>query len=376
MRAVAVPPRIIGLLKVKNEWPLVAVTLMHALRNHVDAVYVLDHGSSDGTAAGLAALQASPWGERIHVVRFDEEAFIEEAFMNVLVEVAQASEPDWIYPFDADEILIAPSGLRELISSLPDTIHALHYQVENWLSAPEFDESELNHYRQLRVRSLPDLPISSGLDPRLVGAIIAGTFNYFRLPFGGKVIFRNTDSAWLAAGAHELRPAIRAQSLLAHRNHVRCAHLPLLSRRRLARKAAMGRRTIADGMAPWYNWQHQMIAQLEALHRLDAFWSRHSWPPGGDPSRPTPDGLRVVTDDALQQALGGTLDTLGDLRLELNGSAAPGTLSRATLGLPADLYRLALRACAPHNARTPGHGPPPGAGGTPPSPPADPCARR
>lgn len=110
MRAVAAPPRIIGLLKVKNEWPLVAVTLMHALRNHVDAVFVLDHGSTDGTATGLAALQASPLGERIHVVRFDEEAFIEEAFMNALVEVCQASAPDWIYPFDADEILIAPTG--------------------------------------------------------------------------------------------------------------------------------------------------------------------------------------------------------------------------------------------------------------------------
>lgn len=62
MKAVVPPPRIIGLLKVKNEWPLLAVTLTHALRNHVDAVYVLDHGSTDGTAAGLAALQASPLG--------------------------------------------------------------------------------------------------------------------------------------------------------------------------------------------------------------------------------------------------------------------------------------------------------------------------
>lgn len=376
MKAVIPPPRIIGLLKVRNEWPLVAVTLTHALRNHVDAVYVLDHGSTDGTAAGLAALQASPLGERIHVVHFDEEAFIEEAFMNALVEVAQAAAPEWIYPFDADEILIAPTGLRGLISSLPDSINALHYQVENWLSTPDFDESELNHYRQLQVRSLPDQPISSTLDPRLVEAIIAGTFNYFRLPFGGKVIFRNTDSAWLAAGAHELRPAIRAQSLFAHRQHLRAAHLPLLSRGRLARKASMGRRTIADGMAPWYNWQHQMIARLEELDLLDGYWERHSWLPGRDPIPPTADGLQVALDDTLLQALEPTLNTLSALNLELCGSYAAGAPSDATLSLPANLYRLALRASAPHNARMPGHGPPPASVGRPPSAPADPSARR
>ncbi|MFS6826937.1 glycosyltransferase family 2 protein [Cyanobium sp. ATX-6F1] len=357
-------PRIIGLLKVKNEWPLAAVALVYALQHHVDVAYVLDHGSSDGTATGLAALQASPLGARIHVVRFEEEAFIEEAFMNALVEVAQASAPEWFYPFDADEILIAPSGLRELIESLPDTINALHYQVENWLSTSDFDETNLNHYRVLQVRSLPDQPFSPSLDPRLVEAIIAGSFNYFRLPFGGKVIFRNTASAWLAAGAHELRPSIRAQSLFAHRQHLRCAHLPLLSRGRLARKAAMGRRTIADGMAPWYNWQHQMIARLEELRSLESFWARHSWLPGGDPTQPTADGLRVAVDDSLQRALGPTLDTLTDLRLDLSERCAAGAPADAPLSLPADLYRLALRACAPHNARTPGHGPPPAAGAT------------
>jgi hypothetical protein len=53
------PPRVIGLLAVRDEWPLAAVALVHALLHHVDAVVVLDHASSDATPAGLALLKDS-----------------------------------------------------------------------------------------------------------------------------------------------------------------------------------------------------------------------------------------------------------------------------------------------------------------------------
>lgn len=340
------PPRVIGLLAVRDEWPLAAVVLVHALMHHVDAVVVLDHASSDATPAGLALLKASALGERIQLLRLDSADYRQEAFMNALVEVSQAWEPDWIYPFDADEFLLAPGGLKALLASLPDQVLAVHYQLENWISTPDFDDSDLDDYLNLQIRSLPDLPMPPVMEPAMVQAIAEGQTNYFRQPFGSKVIFRNTTTAWLEAGSHALRPFLRSQSLLAHRKHLRGAHLPLLSRARLHRKAAIGRRHQQEGAPSSFGWQNQMLAGLEQQGRLDEFWSRHALDPESDTSI-TSDGLRTCRDPVLAEALGPTISLLKSLGLPLEPQ--PDRISQPTgpaQPLPAELYRLALRASA------------------------------
>lgn len=130
--------RITALLNIRNEWPLAAVAIVHCLLHHADDLYVLDHGSQDGTAAGLARLRNSPLGERLHLYELGEPAFHEEAFRNALVEIAQASEPGWIYSLDADEFLWAPSGLRPLLAGIPPAIQCLSYPLENWVGPPRF----------------------------------------------------------------------------------------------------------------------------------------------------------------------------------------------------------------------------------------------
>ncbi|MCX5928016.1 MAG: glycosyltransferase [Cyanobium sp. LacPavin_0920_WC12_MAG_63_22] len=339
-------PRVIGLLAVRDEWPLAAVALVHALLHHVDAVVVLDHASRDATPAGLALLKASALGERIQLLHLDSANYRQEAFMNAMVEVSQAWEPDWIYPFDADEFLLAPGGLKALLASLPEQLLAVHYQLENWISTPDFDESDLDGYLNLQIRSLPDLPMPPVMEPSMVQAIAEGQTNYFRRPFGGKVIFRNTTTAWLEAGSHSLRPFLRSQSLLAHRTHLRGAHLPLLSRVRLHRKAAMGRRHQQAGAPSSFGWQNQMLARLEQQGRLDEFWSRHALDPDDDTAI-TSDGLRTCRDPDLAEALSPTISLLQELGLPQ--MPLPAGIDQPTgraQPLPPELYRLVLRASA------------------------------
>ena len=339
-------PRVIGLLTVRNEWPLAAVAVVHALQQHVDAVVVLDHASTDATPAGLAQLKASHLGPRIHHLHLDVAAFRQEASMNAMVEVCQAYGPDWIYPFDADEFLLATGGLKALLASLPEQLQAVHYQLENWISRPDFDDSDLDGYLNLQIRSLPDLAMPPVMEPPMIQAIMEGQINYFRLPFGGKVIFRNSSSAWLEAGSHSLHPFIRSQSLLAHRNHLRGAHLPLLSRARLVRKAATGRCHRLEGEPASFSWQNQMLASLEEQGRLDAFWSRHALEPEAEAEASiTADGLRFCRDPALSEALTPTIRELRALGIPMAPQPDPGgQLSGQAQPLPADLYRLALRA--------------------------------
>jgi len=357
-------PRVVGLLAVRDEWPLAAVALVHALLHHVDAVVVLDHASSDATPAGLALLKASALGERIQLLHLDSADYRQEAFMNAMVEVSQAWAPDWIYPFDADEFLLVSAGLPRFLGSLPDQIDAVHYELENWISTPEFDESDLDDYLELELRSLPDLPIPLIADAPLIEAISKARVNYFRWPFGQKVIFRNTGTAWLRAGAHGLRHFMRERSLLVHRSRLRAAHLPLLSRAKLNRKAALGYRHRMDGAPPSFGWQNQMLNDLEQLGQLDAFWSRHSLDPGhtfsiaqlhepglagglrgGADHAVTSEGLHVCRDPSLAMALTPSIAQLRALALDPQTKPLPrGTGERISLPLPADLYRLALRA--------------------------------
>ena len=91
-----------------------------------------------------ARLKASALGERIQLLHLDSADYRQEAFMNALVEVSQAWAPDWLYPFDADEFLLVSAGLPRFLGSLPDQIDAVHYELENWISTPEFDESDLD----------------------------------------------------------------------------------------------------------------------------------------------------------------------------------------------------------------------------------------
>jgi len=352
------PPRVVGLLAVRDEWPLAAVALVHALLHHVDAVVVLDHASSDATPAGLALLKASALGERIQLLHLDSEAFRQEAFMNAMVEVSQAWAPDWIYPFDADEFLLAPGGLKALLASLPEQLLAVHYPLENWISTPDFDDSDLDGYLNLQIRSLPDLAMPPVMEASMVQAIAEGQTNYFRRPFGGKVIFRNSSSAWLEAGSHSLRPFLRSQSLLAHRTHLRGAHVPLLSRVRLNRKAAIGRRHQQAGAPSSFGWQNQMLAHLEQQGRLDEFWSRHALDPDDDTAI-TSDGLRTCRDPVLAEALRPTISLLQSLGLPQMplpaGIDQPTGLAQP---LPPELYRLALRASAACRGNGSGQGHP------------------
>ncbi|MCT0223680.1 glycosyltransferase family 2 protein [Synechococcus sp. CS-1328] len=346
-----------ALLKVKNEWPLAAVAIVHALLHHADELIVLDHGSSDGTPAGLARLKTTELGPRLHLYTLSDAAFQEEAFTNVLVEIAQSFTADWIYPLDADEFLHAPAGLRALLGAIPSTIHSLHYTVENWLVPPDFDEADLSHYGRIHSRSLPDQP-TGVCDSRSVDGILQGQLNYFCFPFGSKVLLRPGRGLWLTAGAHEVLPRRPQAMLRLHRDHLRCQHIPFTGLAKLRRKSAWGRRHIADGMPPWYSWQNQMLNRVESLGLLEQFWQRHSHagaPPASLPGQrlmAPNDGLRVTVDSTLQQALQPTLSWLERTDLFSARGHAPALPAASASSpplatpLPASLYGLALRATA------------------------------
>src|SRR4051794_2278118 len=105
-------PRLVGALVVRNAADIVRVTVLHHLVLGLDAVLVADNGSTDGTRKALARLAE----ERPVTVLDRPGAYDQIALMDELIGVARADGADWVVPFDADEFLVCPRGLRTVLA--------------------------------------------------------------------------------------------------------------------------------------------------------------------------------------------------------------------------------------------------------------------
>lgn len=269
-------PKVIGVIQVRDEWPLLAVSISHALMNHVDEVYVLNHGSKDGSLQGLERLKKL-WDNRLHVFNCYSERYWQEASTNALITISQASSTDWFYVFDADEFLLTRGSisLREILGGVDAKYSAIRYDVQNWISTDGFDETLLDRYSELRYRSVTNLCIE--MHPTLYAEeIFWGYLNFFDIPFPSKVIFRNNESTWLKAGSHSISKPSDIDALSLPTDEVRAVHFPFLSRKKVERKVKHGERLIRDGFPATHGWQSQMIYRLAQESKLDEFWESHT----------------------------------------------------------------------------------------------------
>ncbi len=262
---------VVGLMVLKDEWPLCALSVSHALECHVDTLWVVDHGGGEEARAGLAELQWL-WGDRLNVLRLDGVGFWQEAITAVLLEACGARERDWIYVLDADEYAITGSGqsLRTVLGALDDDTALVRYRVENWISERDFDEWSLGSYRRLVHRAVPNVFVAEGLE-MVEDEIRLGHVNYFDVPFHSKIVFRKGSGTWVASGTHALKDPAGMAEVVLDCDQLRVAHLPLLTRDRLAGRARQGAFLVAHGFPRDHGWQSQMIHRISEEGGLDAF---------------------------------------------------------------------------------------------------------
>lgn len=329
-------PRVTGISFVSSDhWPLIALSASHALKHHVDHLVLLHHSDGDDQNHRLEMLQEL-WPDRLHVVESTMEQFFQEAATNLLVQVSQKYSPDWIYVFDADEFMITTgrSTLPEILANIGPAFSHVRYQLQNWVTPFDFHAGTLEDIRRVnrrsRVNQFMKLPVELYADE-----IAAGNLNYFDLPFRSKVIIRNSEHAWLAAGSHSLHGSRPGRSFELPLETARAAHLPLLSRDRLDAKVKHGETLVRSGFPLRHGWQSQMIFRLADQGLLDRFWATHSDGGPEDGSqwvKPT-----TVEDDSFVRVMTSTIELL-DRNPALYGTA-PET---ATNVLPAgnDLIHL------------------------------------
>jgi len=330
--------RVIGVVQCKNEWGLIAMSVSHALLNHVDAVWVLDDGSSDQSAAGYELL-SKKWGNRLTVIHLDSIGFEQEAITNTLVQLAVLREqPDWVYPFDADEFLILDDGasLRELLLDQPDNVDEVRYTVKNFVSPTDFDENRISDYRRQRFQSKA-LRVASIQTKE--HEIRDGTATFFDFGFMSKVIFRAQSNVRLDRGSHSTKIFGRAKVSVSATT-VRAVHLPMLSRARVERKAQQGKAHLDVGAPGGRGWQNQFIYKQQQMGKLDEFWIQHSVNPADVPNSVIETS---VFSDAIEATIGVVTSLVGsdDLLAPAGGKLPSRRAVQTEVGL-ADVVRVGL----------------------------------
>lgn len=293
--------KVIGVVQCKNEWGLIAMSVSYALQNHVDAVWLLDDGSTDESAAGYGVLKRM-WGDRFTVIFLDSIGFEQEAITNTLIQLAKRAEnPDWIYPFDADEFLVLDGGgsLREVLAAQPDGVDELRYAVSNFVSPRDFNENSIADYRRQRFRSKATRVAS--IETK-VTEITSGSATFFDFGFMKKVIIRARSDIRLDRGSHSSKVFGRDKLSVAL-DTMRAVHLPMITRQRIERKAKQGKAHMDVGAPGGRGWQNQFIYRQEQAGKLDQFWEQHSIDPESVPDT-------VVETDIFATAIESTIGAL------------------------------------------------------------------
>lgn len=266
--------QILGFIQAKNEYPLILMSVIYALKNHVDRVYIINDHSDDLSEHAFNFLQLY-WKGRVHITNVHNDSFQQEEKINLAIRLANPKPSDWIYVFDADEFLITKNNqpLKHIIKNLKSA-SAIRYSLTNWISYTDFNDDNFNDYNQIFYRSNPSL---GTIDYKLqIKNISKGKNTFFDYQFNKKIIFKFKEDCWLSAGSHEIRPQSMFKAIDVNKSLIDGVHLPFISKARLYKKALTGEKHIKERSPKFHGWQNQLLYRYKKLGKLDRFWLSHS----------------------------------------------------------------------------------------------------
>jgi hypothetical protein len=286
--------------QVRNELPLIALSVANLLGQGVDRVIVADHGSDDGTAEWLA--RAAAVDDRVSAVHNSSTRFHQADAVSVLARTAVIEGADWVLPFDADEFWVCRAGSTRLADLLADEqAGCLRVTPENF-PVPEtlatFRSDDLAKLGR-RFAGPDDRPV----DDELRAQFLAGEHSFIPHTMLRKCVFRAHDGVRVAAGAHGV-PSYTGP--VEDRDDVRVLHIPLRDRGRLLLKQAHGARLAASGYGKDHGWQNQLLTALRTDEDVERLWRANTVDDDGIVTSAPCD--RTVVDDALQRVAAAIAD--------------------------------------------------------------------
>jgi hypothetical protein len=161
---------------VRDEVDVVGFSVQHLLRQGVDHVLLVDHGSVDGTAEVLRELARTD--PRVHVGTQTEPTFLQSETVTLLARRAWAAGADWVIPFDADELWFAEgTTLSAYLSAEPAevVIARFHHMV------PVRPITSLDEDVPFLLDATPSFPCKAALRSHPLAIVIPGNHDVVRV---------------------------------------------------------------------------------------------------------------------------------------------------------------------------------------------------
>jgi glycosyltransferase involved in cell wall biosynthesis len=262
--------KIIGVCVAKDEWPLLAVAVSHALINSCDEVIVVDNGSSDASLQGLKFLNATTFQGRIHTLSYLGK-FNQAAITGAAIQFARQLGAHFVVPFDADEFLVMANSisLKKYLEgktkgldgqSQIDSFQVFHV---NYVVPRSFDIASIESYQQITARAIANQKNVYLQRSELAQLISNGSVGFFDNHFWNfKQIPRADRLIFLTKGNHQTTTKTRTFKVPA--KDIYLVHLPFSSRKKL------NKLVVETSFA-----SHSSIMQnVASTSSLDQIWNR------------------------------------------------------------------------------------------------------
>jgi len=268
--------KVLGYVMANNEWPLLGLSITHALEYAVDHVVVVIHNQSNSVRAHLKRLKISLKG--LITIYELEGPYFQESTTHISLALTDLKEFDWVYIFDCDEFTIVKSKklFHKNLESLSKNIHAVRYNIEQFISPYDFNENNIKDFLKIKFKSVPN--IFYKFDDRILyDELLHENINFFDIPFPSKIIFRKNFFENIGPGAHNL-DINKLNECFLKSSIFYVVHLPMISFDKLKSRSEHGKLLIDQKYPPWYGWQNQLIYLIDINNGLTNFWKKHSVP--------------------------------------------------------------------------------------------------
>lgn len=171
---------------VRDEEDVIEGTIRHMAGEGVAGIIVADNRSTDRTAEILASLRGELGCELITTEDPEVGYYQSRKMTNHAAVAGEVLGAEWIIPFDADELWLAPHHVARVLGAMPDDVDVVRFDLYHHLSTAVDAESDDPFVRmEWRQREPAGLP---------------------------KVAFRWRDGATIHAGNHGVDLPVRRQT--------------------------------------------------------------------------------------------------------------------------------------------------------------------
>jgi len=250
---------------VRNAADIIAINLLHHFSSGIDAMYVVDHKSTDGTDAVLArAARRFP----VRWTRYDGH-FVQGEILTELARLAQREGADWIVPVDADEFWWTSQGdLRTQLAEVDAT--AINCGVVHFVQRRDVDRPCSQGLLTMTRR--PEIEVGTLIEAHeLVRSRRAA---FVEVPFPSKWIVRSSPALEIRRGSHEVS-GVRGRSV--QTNEIQCLHAPLRAKSVLSGRVDQSEQPEVLDIDPEIGWQMRWFRAAAAEGTLEEEWAANSY---------------------------------------------------------------------------------------------------